>query len=331
MKEEDIRPQQLVKKMHNSTMHDVNFLLKRKKQFIKSNCPACNNKKNKKYLKKRGLDYSICVRCKTYFVNPRPTLDILDKFYRQSKVYEYFNKFIFPQTEKERSKKIFLPRVNAIKKICKDRHIKNPSIMDVGAGFGSFLKVAKKSKFFKRTLAIEPSYDGSKNCKKNGVDVIENILENIDPKVIRKFDIITSFEVIEHLYSPINFLNLTKKFLKKNGLLIITCPNGEGFDIQVLKEKSDSIDHEHLNYFNPASIQQLYARAGFKVIQLNTPGKLDVDIVVNKIKKNKIKAIGDFVCEFILNSKDQKVKANFQKFLTKNNLSSNMWLVATKK
>ena len=121
------------------------------------------------------------------------------------------------------------------------------------------------------------------------------------------------------------------EYVSKKSFIILTCPNGMGFDIQLLKEKSDSIDHEHINYFNPSSIQQLYARAGFKVIQLNTPGKLDVDIVVNKIKKNKIKAIGDFVCKFILNSKDQKVKANFQKFLTKNNLSSNMWVVATKK
>lgn len=317
-----------MKKMQQSTMHDVNFLLKYKKQFVKTPCPACNRKNSKYYLKKNGFRYYICQNCRTYFVNPRPNLEVLKQFYKQSKVYEYFNKFIFPQTEKVRSKKIFLPRVNKIIKICKNK-IK-PSMMDVGAGYGTFLKNAKKSGFFGKLLAIEPSIDGAKSCKKAKLKVYENILENLNVKLIGKYDIITSFEVIEHMFSPIKFLNLVKKFIKKNGLLIITCPNGEGFDIQLLKKDSNSIDHEHLNYFNPNSIKKLYERAGFKIVQIFTPGMLDIDIVINSLNKKKtiLRESESFLCKFILENKDQKIRDNFQKFLIENKLSSNMWVVA---
>ena len=330
MKEEHIRPAQLVKKMQSSTSHDVNFLLKRKKEFVKTACPSCAKKNYKKFFKKRGFSYSICKNCRTYFLNPRPNLDLLGQFYKQSKVYEYFNKYIFPQTEKARSKNIFVPRVSQIIKICKYRKIKKPCMMDVGAGFGSFLKVAKNSNFFSKLVAIEPSRDGAKNCKKNKLDVFEDILENANTKIIKKQDIITSFEVIEHLYSPFKFLKLIKKFLKKNGLFIITCPNGEGFDIQLLKEKSNSIDHEHINYFNPNSIKKLYDRAGFKIIEIFTPGKLDVDIVINNLQKNKkqIYKNENFITKFILDNKNLIIKKKFQEFLMENNLSSNMWVVA---
>ena len=319
-----------MKQMRLSTKHDINYLLNKKKFFVKASCPACNKKKYHYYFKKNGFRYCICKNCRTYFVNPRPNLKLLENFYKQSKVYEYFNKFIFPQTEKVRSRKIFLPRVKKIIKICKNRNIKKPKIMDIGAGYGTFLRNAKKSKFFAKLLAVEPSTDGANNCRKIKLEVFEDILENVNLKLTGKLDIITSFEVIEHLFSPIEFLKVIKKFIKKNGLFIITCPNGEGFDIQLLKKESNSIDHEHLNYFNPESIKKLYQRAGFEIIQIFKPGKLDLDIVLNNYDKNKsnIRRNENFISKFIIENNNNKIKKNFQKFLNENNLSSNMWVVA---
>ena len=40
-----------------------------------------------------------------------------------------------------------------------------------------------------------------------------------------KFDIVTAFDVIEHVESPVNFLNMIKKYLKKNGIVLIYTPN----------------------------------------------------------------------------------------------------------
>jgi len=328
LKEESIRPISIVKKMHKSTMHDVRYLLKKKKFFVKVNCPACNNKNYNQFLKKRKFNYNICTKCKTFFLNPRPSLKILDNFYKQSKVYEYFNNFIFPQTEKIRSQKIFLPRINKIIDLCKKNSIRNPKIMDIGAGFGTFLKLAKKKNYFKSILAVEPSKDGIKSCKKKKINVVEDLLENLNPKKIGTFDVITNFEVIEHLYSPIKFLKKIKKFLTKKGILVITCPNGQGYDIQILKEKSSSIDHEHLNYFNPTSIQALFKRSGYKIVEIFTPGQLDVDIIINKMKNENFKMKNDFIYNYILNNNNEKIKMNFQNFLSENNLSSNMWIVS---
>ena len=44
---------------------------------------------------------------------------------------------------------------------------------------------------------------------------------------------------------------------------MLTCPNVRGFDIEMLGERSATVDAEHLNYFHPASLGALLERCGF--------------------------------------------------------------------
>ena len=104
-----------------------------------------------------------------------------------------------------------------------------------------------------------------------------------------------------------------------------------GFDIRLLKNKSDTIDHEHLNYFNPFSMSLLLRNCGYRVLEIFTPGKLDAELVRKKILS------GDFVLEkedefikHVLIDKWKEMGNDFQQFLVKNDMSSNMWAVAQK-
>ena len=74
-------------------------------------------------------------------------------------------------------------------------------------------------------------------------------------------DIITSFEVIEHLFSPRAFVERCSAVLRPGGLIMLTCPNVRGFDVELLGEASATVDAEHLNYLHPASLGALLERA----------------------------------------------------------------------
>ena len=97
--------------------------------------------------------------------------------------------------------------------------------------------------------------------------------------------------------------------------------------ILVFRKKSDAIDHEHLNYFNPKSVEFLAKRAGFKVMDVITPGVLDVDILMNRYRSNALKTKNYFLTQVF---EDEKKIKNLQKFLIQNKLSSNMWVVLKK-
>src|SRR3989344_2756537 len=277
MKEEEIRPKKLMDKQKEMYMKDITNLLKRKKEFVNVNCPACESDNYEKSLEKYNLTYVICKECGTMFVNPRPTLKILNEYYTNSKNYKYWNEVIFPTSENIRRMKIFKPRAERIAEICKHYKIKTNIIVDVGAGFGTFCEEINKMKIFNKAIAVEPIPYLAETCRKKKLEVIEKQIEKV--KFDYNIDVVTSFETIEHLYSPKDFLLGCKKILSENGFIIITCPNIQGFDIFTLKELSDSIDTEHLNYFNPNSLSKLLSKCGFEVIETSTPGKLDAELV----------------------------------------------------
>ena len=326
LKENLIRPEKLKERQLQYIKKDIAFLKKNKKIFIDVNCPSCNEKVNKFFLKKNTFDYKICNYCNTFFMSPRPSIKLLKKFYQTSKNSMFWHKYMFPATDRVRALKIFKPRVNKIIQIAKRLKIKKPSILDVGAGFGTFCVEAKKSKFFSQVTAIEPSENGYKNCIKNDINAYCSTIEEINIK--KKFDIVCSFEVIEHLFSVKNYFKKLKKLIKPNGILIVTCPNGNGFDVRFLLKESNTIDHEHLNYFNPESMKIVLEKVNLKLIEISTPGELDVDIVNNFFLKKKNAHISNHFFKTIFNLKNKILRENFQKFLIKNKLSSNMWAIA---
>jgi hypothetical protein len=82
-----------------------------------------------------------------------------------------------------------------------------------------------------------------------------------------------SFEVIEHVFDPAVFLHAASRLLRDGGLLVLTCPNGQGFDTATLGAASVAVDTEHVNLFNPSSLAALLVRSGYEVLDISTPGR----------------------------------------------------------
>jgi len=330
MKENDIRPDFLMIDESKTFGEDIVNLIRYQDEFVIVNCPACDSDNFTFVFKKHNIQYVQCNVCKTMFVNPRPTQKILNLFYSTSKGIDYWNKFIFPATENTRKKNIFMPRVKHILQICKKYNISTGTLMDVGAGFGTFCEILENIKIFRRVIAVEPSPTLANTCKIKGLDVIETPIEDVTLE-LECVDVIVSFEVIEHLFRPFVFLERCKFFLKKGGILVVTCPNVEGFDILTLKDRSDNTSFPHLNFFNPQSIALLVERCGFEVLEVITPGELDAELVRKKVLSGAYDISSQSFLKQILIDDWDRLGIPFQKFLADNNLSSHMWLVAQKK
>jgi len=120
--------------------------------------------------------------------------------------------------------------------------------------------------------------------------------------------------------------------LSSGGLLFFTTPNIKGFDLSMLKDKSDNVMvPEHLNYFHPKSISLLLENCGFEVLNIETPGKLDTQLVRKKILMENL-PLGNnpFLRQVLID--DWKIYGeSFQQWLVTNGLSSSMSIVARKK
>ena len=125
LREDEIRPDELMKGERKHIAADRRRLLRHRDEFVHVSCPACGTDAPHKAFDKEGLAYVVCSNCATMYVNPRPTLAILEKCYAKSRVYWYWNKYIFLASEESRRDKVLRPRVERIADICQRYSIEN--------------------------------------------------------------------------------------------------------------------------------------------------------------------------------------------------------------
>lgn len=328
--ENDIRPERIMKKQKAVMLADIEYILQYKDDFINVNCPACDANDFTKAFQKYTLDYCECKNCDTLYINPRPTEEQLADFYKNSQNYAYWNEHIFPATDDARRENIFKPRAEKVKEICESLNFKPKSLVEVGAGFGTFCEEITKLNFVDDIIAIEPTPGLAQTCREKGLNVIESPIEKADFED-ESVDLVCSFEVLEHLFSPSDFLSKFSRILRPGGLAILTNPNGKGFDVVVSPEHSGTVDVEHLNYMHPASMKILYERHGFELLEAMTPGKLDAELVRKMFLSNELTREKNPFLYQVLVENWEGTGESFQNFIADNNLSSHMWTIARKK
>jgi len=328
MKESEIRPQNLFDEFLEIAKQDaVSFFSKRKSFVNIICCPVCNRKNNPVAFRKERFDYRECLKCGTLYVSPRPTKKMMQEFYRKSQSSKFLAEKFYKATENARREKIFRPRAIEISDIVKEYCESSKRFVDIGSGYGTFLEEIKSQELFSEIYGIEPSPHLADVCRSKGFEIIESTLENM--KVENSFDFATSFELLEHVYSPEEFLLAVNKILIKKGILYLTTLNCKGFDLLILRENSKSISPpHHINFINPGSLKMLLLKTGFEIIDISKPCKIDIDIVLNYAKEDEIEC--DNFTKYLLFETDEKVKENFQRFLQKNRLSSHIRVIARK-
>lgn len=326
--ENDIRATSLVNEQKRLYLLDVADLLRQSGQFIAVACPACGVQEYDPVWSKYGMNFVGCRSCQTVFANPRPTPAILDAYYKTSRNSVYWNKYIFPNSEIARREKIIKPRVEFLRNLCGRYQVEPETLMDVGAGFGTFCEEVNKRHLFKHVIAVEPNPDLAASCRTRGLEVIDKKVEEVESS--QAITVLTAFEVIEHLFSPQEFLSRCASYMKSGALIMLTCPNALGFDLSLLNELSDVVDTEHLNYFNPDSLGLLLENCGFAVLEKRTPGALDAELVRKKILSGEFDVSRRPFLKRILLDEWTRLGEPFQQFLSENLLSTHMLLVGRK-
>ena len=329
MKEDDIRPRALVEEQARLYANDIARMMSKKDGFFLRPCPACDSKASTPSYSKHEMSYVECSDCQTTFANPAPTAEILQEYYRNSENYKFWTSTIFPLTEDVRRESIFMPRADALFSICEEYGQSLGALVEIGPGFGTFCEEIIKRDLFEQVLAIEPTPELAQTLREKGIEVIEKFIEEITEQAIA--DVVVAFEVIEHMLEPRRFLDVIFNMLRPDGLLMLTAPNGHGFDTLVLQEKAPAVDVEHLTLFTPNSLKSLLEKIGFEVLLIDTPGTLDADIVRNRLMNDEaLRQSHPFLVHLLLEREDT-MALKLQSFLTKEGLSGNLRAIARKK
>jgi len=327
----EIRSDEFKVIQENAYKNDLVRLHKRLNEFVIVPCPACSGQRANFRFEKYKCKFLECDSCSTLFMSPRPTPNVMDDYYSNSENYAIWNKYIFPKSESSRREKICRPNLERIIKECRQQKFEKPVLLEIGPGFGTFSALAKESEFFCTVSVVERTPSMAEACRAKGLNVIESALEEVANDYTKTADVVVCFEVIEHVFSPLEFLNGISRTLKPGGLLMFTCPNGKGFDTEMLQELSPSVDTEHVNLLNPQSATLLLDRAGFEVVCVETPGRLDVELVRRALLAKEVDLTETPFWKTLFLEKFDTLGSDFQRFLIEHKLSGNMRVIARKK
>lgn len=199
-----------------------------------------------------------CKQCELNYLNPRIKEDIIMQSY--SDVED--NTFISQNKE----------RIQTFKKSLTDfvkRHninVKDKKVLDVGCAGGAFPEAANQVGF--NVVGVEPSKYLS-NWAKNeyGLDIRSGILQDFNFEE-KSFDIVTLWDVIEHLTRPDEVLGQIHKLLKDDGSLIVNYPDFASLPCRLMGKKWPFFLSVHLIYFTPKTIKQYLKKNGFDVVEI---------------------------------------------------------------
>lgn len=151
------------------------------------------------------------------------------------------------------------------------------SVLDIGCGWGWFLDEYRTRGWTVRGL--EPSADMAALARDTyGLDVSTGNVESL-PSLQKKFDLITLWNVLEHIPDPLAALRIIRPYLLSGGLLGLAVPNAKGLFARIARLLARlSIaaplhtlyqvgnPHPHLYHFDTATLTRLLQRAGYTVV-----------------------------------------------------------------
>jgi SAM-dependent methyltransferase len=328
IREEEIRPDDIFSEFVRLSAEDAEQFFD-KSEFQEVPCPGCGCDRVAASFTKHTFKYNNCFKCGSIYVSPRPNKAELLRYYATSKSQTYWVETILKRTGEQRKASILIPCIDRIEGIIKEKGRKPCRFLDIGAANGACLAEWNKRYPEAEIIGIEPGEEAAKKCRDIGAIVFEDFVENIAGQNGAQGDLVTCFEVVEHIQEPKSFAKAIYDVTSPGGMAVMTCLGADGFDIQLLWEKSRSISPPyHLNFLSIPGMHEMFRDAGFNEVEVFTPGRLDVEIVKRSMDRGVLPDLSRF--EKLLLARGEETLKAFQKFLAENCLSSHVWIIATR-
>lgn len=143
-------------------------------------------------------------------------------------------------------------------------------LLDIGCGDGYFLVAAKARGW--NVFGTEYTDEAIKICSEKGIQMYKGAIEAISFDQ-QKFDVVTSFEVLEHLNNAKEHISTIHNLIREKGVFYFTTPNFNSLSRRKLGGNWSVIEYpEHLSYYTPQTIDLLLKQVSFRKLQLKTTG-----------------------------------------------------------
>jgi 2-polyprenyl-3-methyl-5-hydroxy-6-metoxy-1,4-benzoquinol methylase len=227
-------------------------------EFVESrNCPVCDSAHKLFMFNKEGGSYQKCENCSMVYLSP---------VFKDQYLTQHYQSNHSVQSEIVASDLAFYQRIYqfGLDMIQKNQTINN--VLDIGCSSGVFLDMCKDIKLY--TSGVELNESEAKVCSQNHT-VYSCQLSDLNESL--KFDLITMWDVFEHIKDGHSMLKEVSNKLNESGLLFLQIPNVGSLAATVLQELCNMFDGlEHVNLYDKDSVSHLASVCDFEVVDFST-------------------------------------------------------------
>lgn len=250
-------------------------------------CPICGQTGAKNYLRApdrfhgRLQYYPLvrCTRCSLVWLSNPPRAEEMHHHYTG-----YYHGYISAAGETSLGR--WCDRGTALK-----QYKQTGALLDLGCSSGSFLEFLKGEAW---TLhGIELSLEEAKIAQaRSGATIFGgDILDAPFPP--KSFDVITGFDVLEHLHEPRRVMARVGEWLKPGGIFYVLVPNIESAEARVFGTYWQGLElPRHLFHYSPASLKFLAESAGLRQLSLETRRNPTVGTSLRYVWDDLFRAVG---------------------------------------
>ncbi|MCS6981092.1 MAG: class I SAM-dependent methyltransferase [Flavobacteriales bacterium] len=138
-------------------------------------------------------------------------------------------------------------------------------LLDVGSGWGHFLLAARQAGY--DVLGIElDEQPWLYSVKDLGLPVLHEDFYSFDSQ--ERFDVITLWDVLEHVDDPRSFLNNCARLQNPGGVLVIQVPQINSLVARMMGKNWKMLGLDHVNYFSPTTLARLLGQCGYEIVAI---------------------------------------------------------------
>jgi 2-polyprenyl-3-methyl-5-hydroxy-6-metoxy-1,4-benzoquinol methylase len=202
-----------------------------------------------------------CAGCGLVYVDPRPGDRVLAELYDEDFYFETGWSYASLAD-------LVIELIQTHRRLRIERYRRDGCLLDIGSGDGHFVHHMARHGWTATGIDFSPSALRFARRLWSGGRFLQGSLEDFDFPPGR-FDVITMWQVLEHIGEPGPLLGRCRDLLAPAGMLIAAVPNFDGWSSRLTRDRWWGLDvPRHLVHYTPATLRRSLEESGFRVVRI---------------------------------------------------------------
>lgn len=221
-------------------------------------CPGCGAPERRRWLRHPELMLWLCERCGLGYSDPQPRDAVAQRYLVDYDLAAHFGAHEHRKGVLDARRLDRLPPPHP-----------GQALLDVGCGDGQFALAAAARGWDVRAVELNPP--AVRRARERGVAVVEGRLEDGRPEP-GAFDVVTAWDVIEHVAEPRPFIDQLARVVAPGGLVVVTTLNRAALVARMFRGRWSMVAIDHFTYWHARSLLIAFAGSGLQAVRTTSFG-----------------------------------------------------------